>query len=393
MKYSIVVDAMFGDACKGSFVNYLCSILTNTLVIRFNGGHQAGHTVLHNGIRHTFSSFGSGTLQNIPTYWSKFCTIYPTALFNEYQKLKEYGVTPNIFFDPLCPITTPYDVKYNLLTSKHGSVGVGFGETIKRHENYYKLYYQDLFNITILKAKMNNIKTYYNDLINNNPRFSLSTHDVFNVEKSLEYWYECIEKLKEENIITLDNIDFENYENIIFESAQGILLDMDFGFFPNVTRSNTTSKNAFQLLNELSLPASHLTNTKIYYLTRCYQTRHGDGFMSNENIKIDLINNENEINVDSSFQGKFRTSPLDLDLLSYAMKCDEIFNLDAIKHIVVTCLDQLNINNIIYCENQEVKEDNIINIINNLKIKSNIYRIIYGVNEGNFQNNIKLLDK
>ena len=151
MKYSSVIGLQFGDEGKGSMVSYLCSQSRNPLVVRFNGGHQAGHTVLYNGIRHTFSSFGSGTLQGVPTYWSKYCTFYPLAAYNEYLKLQTLGIKkPILYVDPLCPVTTPYDCFSNFLDEKennHGSVGVGFGSTIKRHESHYKLYFQDLFKI------------------------------------------------------------------------------------------------------------------------------------------------------------------------------------------------------------------------------------------------------
>ena len=74
MKNFVIIGLGFGDEGKGLITDYFCSKLKNPLVIRFSGGHQVGHTVIYNDIRHMFSNFGSGTLRNIPTYWSKFCT-------------------------------------------------------------------------------------------------------------------------------------------------------------------------------------------------------------------------------------------------------------------------------------------------------------------------------
>ena len=72
MSHSIVIGLGFGDEGKGITTSYLCKKLEGTkIVVRFNGGHQAGHTVVFNGKRHIFSSWGSGTLQGIPTYWSE----------------------------------------------------------------------------------------------------------------------------------------------------------------------------------------------------------------------------------------------------------------------------------------------------------------------------------
>ena len=419
MKYSSVVGAGFGDEGKGSFVNHLCSQSQNPLIIRFNGGHQAGHTVLHEGIRHTFSSFGSGTLQGIPTYWSKFCTFFPTAIYNEYKQLQKIGINPIIYIDPLCPVTTPYDVLANHKEERlnnHGSVGVGFGTTIKRHESYYKLYFQDIFNRTVLEAKMSCIKQYYREV--NNDYESV-------IEDKLNAWYKCIDELILEDVISKSKMGFKDlrydyegtksgdmfykdkFDHIIFEGAQGILLDMDFGFFPNVTRSNTTNKNVIQLISELNLPK--INKMDIYYMTRCYQTRHGVGYMSNREtivtispehkrhiiVEKDLINIENEINIDGGHQGIFRKSFLDLDLLKYAIDCDNNFTNDRPgmllypiffnKHIVVTCLDQIQDPfNIKYTINKELFTTNITEMIKNIKKYCGVNKIIYGESEGKF---------
>jgi adenylosuccinate synthase len=68
-------------------------------VIRFSGGHQAGHTVVTDDTRHVFSNFGSGTLRGVPTYWSKFCTVEPIGLLNELDALKIKGYNPILYID------------------------------------------------------------------------------------------------------------------------------------------------------------------------------------------------------------------------------------------------------------------------------------------------------
>jgi len=393
MKYSIVLGLQFGDEGKGSFTNWLCSQSINNketpLVIRFNGGHQAGHTVLHNGNRHVFSSFGSGTLQGVTTLWSEYCTVYPIAMLNEWNKLKELNIKPDIYFDPLCPITTPYDVFANIdleNANKHGSVGVGFGTTLKRQEAYYKLYIQDIFNKTILKAKLSNIKNYYRNIELPNG--------------ILDDWFNAIDTLIVDGILSKDKLtfnyydfltscDYDKYDHFIFEGAQGILLDMDFGFFPNVTRSNTTSKNVFNLINKLGLD---MAEANVYYITRAYQTRHGLGFMSNRDLpEPKLINNEHEINIDTSFQGIFRKSILDLDLINYAIECDRNFyripdgNDVYKKHtIVITCLDQIE-GNIKYTIDQKLYESDITELKSNLSKLTSITNFKLGIKEGEFK--------
>lgn len=326
MKTSIVLGLGFGDEGKGRVTSYLCSLTYHPLVIRFNGGHQAGHTVVHDGERHVFSSFGSGTLQGIPTYMSKYCTFFPTAVRNEYQILKQHN--PILFVDPLCPVTTPYDMYHNRGREgfvKHGSCGVGFGSTIERNERYVKLFFQDLFYPSVLKEKMKNIAAYYGNIV------GLSHPDM---ESYIQLFMEDIECAKD---IVQPHFGFNNkIDHVIFEGAQGILLDMDFGFFPNVTRSNTTCKNALEIIKQFGIT----TPPSIYYVSRSYQTRHGIGLMSNEDKPVTLINNKNETNKTNDWQGEFRTGVLDVDMINYALACDNNFSKGINKNLVITCLDQ-----------------------------------------------------
>jgi adenylosuccinate synthase len=125
----------------------------------------------------------------------------------------------------------------------------------------------------------------------------------------------------------------------IFEGGQGIMLDMDYGFFPHVTRSNTTSKNAVEILKKHGLSGKSIHT---YYITRAYQTRHGNGPMTNVGMDTGYIqNNPLETNTSESFQGEFRKTVLDLDLLKYALDCDNYRNPVSRRSLVITCLDQI----------------------------------------------------
>jgi adenylosuccinate synthase len=349
MKISIVLGTQWGDEGKGRTVSCLCLINKhlNNLVIRFNGGHQAGHTVHFNNIKHVFSSFGSGTLQNVPTYWSKYCTVYPIGLINEYLSLKEKEINPKIYIDELCPITTPYDFtanRNNVQTIEHGTCGVGFGETVKRHESMYKLYFMDIFNDFIFNSKMEKIKDYYGS-----PTIE---------EKFLFAFNKAIEIIKNEGIGLFD-ICKSSINHLIFEGAQGILLDKDFGIFPNVTFSNSTSKNVMELLqnpNNDILFQNYDLPIDIYYVARTYQTRHGNGFMSNEK-SLNLIDNGTESNIFNNYQKHFRTGEYDQSLIDYAIQCNELVtNIRHNKNLVLTCSDQYQLPNLELLKN---KFDNI----------------------------------
>jgi len=337
----IVLGMGFGDEGKGVFTDYLSAKLAHPVVIRFNGGHQCGHTVMHgDGHFHVFSNFGAGTFRQVPTFFSRFCTIDPTGIVREFRALQRSGTSPVLFVDPLAMVTTPFDKFYNIndrANLAHGTVGVGFGATIERNQGPYKLFAQDLFFPAILERKLAAIRDYY--------RIRFKARGLESCIEALELEIMRIDQFMRDvatarHIIRLltENQLFEmGFENYIFEGGQGILLDMDFGIFPNVTRSRTTSKNAFEILRRNSVQAA----TTVYYLTRAYQTRHGNGWMSAEKFPVSLVNNLHETNGPEGHQGEFRTGILDTDTLRYALQCDASFSGDAEKQMVVSCMDQL----------------------------------------------------
>lgn len=337
MKAKIVIGLLFGDEGKGITTDYLCSQhpSKNTIVIRFSGGQQAGHNVKIGDLSHVHSSYGSGTLRGIPTYLSEYCTFYPVSMHREYKSLITKGIkNPKLYLHPLAKMTTPADVAFNQVRERklnHGSCGLGVGATMSRTEKTgYKTYAIDLNNPRMLEQKIARIGKYYFDQLSSG--------------EDLVYFTDCFEQEKETFFKSIEHLDFNiasydslyRFENVIFEGSQGVLLDMDHGVFPNVTYANTTSKNALEICKKLGAD-----DVSVYYITRCYQTRHGNGWMSNHK-KINLINTENEINVTNEWQGDFRISEIDYDIINHAITIDSIYSSDFSirKNLVVTCLDQ-----------------------------------------------------
>jgi adenylosuccinate synthase len=330
---SIALGLSFGDEGKGITTSFLCSRYKRPLVVRFNGGHQAGHTVVYKDQKHVFSHFGSGTLQGAATFWSQDCTFSPLCFLEECKELIKKGLTPEFYVDPLCPVTTHFDMSANHEHEKlyeHGSVGVGFGKTHQRQQDFYKLYVQDLFFESVLRQKLNHIRDYYK---------------AFHLDKSLiENFIETVRDVKELIIVkTFQDTVVSNFSNpkkgsfdgYVYEGAQGILLDQDFGFFPNVTRSNTTQKNLKHDWNWM------FSGDETYYITRTYQTRHGNGYMTNEKFgELDLKNSKDETNIPNEWQGVFRKSILDLEFLKYSLMCDSNFCNPEKRNLVITCVDQ-----------------------------------------------------
>lgn len=337
----IVLGLAYGDEGKGVFTDYLSSKLAHPVVVRFNGGHQCGHTVMHtDGHSHIFSNFGAGSFRQVPTFFSRFCTIDPTGIAREFGALQQLGITPVLFVDPLAMVTTPFDKFYNVndrANLAHGTVGVGFGATIERNQGPHALYAQDLFFPPVFHRKLDAVRDYY--------RIKFKARGLESCLEALELEIMRVDHFLRDTeaasgiirLLTENQLFSMCFENYIFEGGQGILLDKDFGIFPNVTRSNTTSRNAFEMLQRNRLAP----DATVYYLTRAYQTRHGNGWMSAESFPVTLINNFHETNGPGGHQGPFRTGILDTDLLRYALQCDANFAGTVEKQMVISCMDQL----------------------------------------------------
>lgn len=370
----IVIGLGYGDEGKGLVTDYLCYSQKRPIVIRFNGGQQAGHTVVNkNGERHVFSNFGSGTLRNVPTYWSGYCTFSPTYFLEEYHSL---NVKPKIFIDKSCPITTHYDILYNRAIeftrkeNRHGSCGLGFGATVERDNKVaIKFRVEDLSMPNICIDKLKVIKEYYRTKINNETDFAFSQ---FNHDLEDERFRETVEQINNflaKGLIglTTEKDIFSNnqeWESFIFEGAQGVLLDINFGDYPYTTKSNTTSKNAIEILSRHS---DLIDVPYIVYVTRAYQTRHGAGPFRLCTPSLELRNIDDETNKYNDYQREFRISNLDIDKLNYAISCDEQYSKGLKKHLVVTCLDQLKTEKIpIFFENENrsVTKQELVKLLN-----------------------------
>jgi adenylosuccinate synthase len=217
MKSLAVIGALFGDEGKGSIVDRLCAKAINPLVIRFCGGHQAGHhVVINDELDHVFSNFGSGTLRGFDTYWSPFCTVDPVGLLNELDnllKLPLEDLTPKIYIDAKCPITTPLDKKSNVhrdAVRGHGTCGVGFGETLRREENRCSLLFSDLFTPSVLSIKCDMITQYYGYEF---PMYGSDVDDFFE---------SCRALTRTSNVEMVYDFPAGDYTEYIFEGAQGL---------------------------------------------------------------------------------------------------------------------------------------------------------------------------
>ena len=315
-----VIGANYGDEGKGLVTNYLCrkALSNNHTVINVltNGGCQRGHTAYDkNGFRHVYSHFGSG-YPYADIYFSKFYMVNPMIFFDEYHVLKNnLDKLNNIYIDENCTITTPYDMLVNRMienrrTHRHGSCGYGIWETVcrnKKHPLYWKdLLFKSHFEIVnILKSLRNN----YFQIVIANYGIELTEEEkelFFSENLVLTYAQDIIVMQSLVNTRTIQSI-LNNYDVVVFENAQGLLLDKDYDEW------GTPTKTGMAYIKEL-VPDG---NVIPYYVTRSYLTKHGNGYFPGECDKkdinpdiIDITNHPNE------YQGTLRYGNFD-ETLAY----------------------------------------------------------------------------
>lgn len=332
-----VIGTSFGDEGKGLTVDWLASKLDpkDSIVVRYSGGHQCGHTVHFEDKSHVFRCFGSGSFRGLKTYFSEDTCIYPNILLAESLALKSKGaVYNNIKFHPNVKLTTPYDIALNRIQEKmnpNGSTGLGIGTTMTRNIKYgFNLVVADILHMPILQAKLNAINTFY--LKNLIPEEFGEEYNRF-VNSEYPTFIEAIQS----GLIGIEDYScLLDFKNLLFEGSQGLLLDKSIGVFPNVTYADLTSGAINKVLKQVGFE-HELIDT--YYVTRCYLTRHGKGWLP-LNQPIELKNNEFETNVKNLWQGEFRVTEFDKDLVEYAIKRDMFIANNVNPNLVITCLNQ-----------------------------------------------------
>lgn len=349
-KAAVVIGANYGDEGKGLITDYLAAqSQSNTVVIRFNGGAQAGHTVQRpDGLRHVFSHFSSGTFAGAQTYLSEFFIANPILFTQELEKLNACGYSPKVTIHPDALITTPYDMVINqafenfMGKKRHGSCGVGISETIERnlHPNF-RLTAKDLLDQHRVKEKVLRIRdewfeSRFNQLIGTT--LSQRKKDVVCSNTVLEHFLKELQTFLSHCSVSSDECISDD-SNLIFEGAQGLLLDQQHNNFPHVTRSNTGIQNVSIIANQLNI--KHLD---IHYVTRAYLTRHGAGPLPREYANCPHPHFKDDTNVPHEFQGSLRFAPLNLHSMQLEIAADLkklSKNITQKVTLAVTCLDQL----------------------------------------------------
>lgn len=346
-----VIGLMFGDEGKGHTVSELTRKLNASAVVRFSGGSQAAHRVVHNGKGHIFAQIGAGSAisSTVKTYLPSQMAVDPLNLIKEIRVHHSNGVK-NLFsrlhIDPKCPLITVFHKAINQAreidreergVGRISTTGLGVGEVldeVREDPDGVLRIWDFLGSPSELKQKITDC--FHKKWCVVEGKFSNKARNYFLENVMIDGYFDMLidarpvlKSCVQDDFIERLNREIEN-GNIILEGSQGTLLDIDCGTKPHITRSKVTLSRADELLKNFS----NLERLNIGVI-RAYVTRHGIGPLPTES-KILTKRLPDPHNSFNEWQREFRCGWLDLQLLEYSVKCNP--GLDG---IVVTNLDRL----------------------------------------------------
>ena len=325
----------FGDCGKGLYTDYLTRELDAHTVVRFNGGGQAGHNVcLPDGRHHTFSQFGAGTfVPGVRTLLAYPVVVHPTALLVECEWLKRVGVhdaLDRLKIDSRCRVTTPFHQAAGRLreifrgTFAHGSCGVGVGETVGHGLQHPDLivHFGDLAKPELIRDKLEAIRQ--NLLLSTEAdAIAFIANDpaqkelaILRDEHIVSRWVAQLAPLTRASCIAMsDEVAtlLNRPGTVIFEGAQGMLLDETYGFHPHTTWSDVTPSAAEAVASDAGFDG------QLFHLgvMRTYLTRHGAGPLPTHDTALNTLSEAH--NSGAGWQGEFRRGHPDAVLLRFAL--------------------------------------------------------------------------
>ena len=275
-KNVVVVGTQWGDEGKGKIVDWLTDHAQG--VVRFQGGHNAGHTLVIGSEKTVLHLIPSGILRNnVACYIGNGVVISPRALFEEVDMLEqaEVNVMERLYISKACPLIIPSHIELDkakeqaMGVNKIGTTGRGIGPAYEDKAARRALRIQDLFNQDYFATKLEKVLDYHNFLLKNyyhapTVDFQKTLNDMLSLSKRIE-----------PVIADVSQLLFEANKkgnSLLFEGAQGTMLDIDHGTYPYVTSSNCIAGAA--------TTGSGVGPQKLHYIlgiTKAYTTRVGAG--------------------------------------------------------------------------------------------------------------------
>src|SRR4051812_23465327 len=244
----VVIGTQWGDEGKGKIVDWLTDHVAG--VVRFQGGHNAGHTLVINGKKTILRLIPSGILHpHVKCFIGNGVVLSPTALMQEIAELEKAGleVVSRLRISEACPLILPYHVAIDQARelakgeAKIGTTGRGIGRAYEDKVARRAIRVQDLYTRERFASKLGEVLDYHNFVLRN--YFHADTIDF---QKTLDDTLALAGKLKPmvADVSGEVNALISDGKNILFEGAQAALLDVDHGTYPFVTSSNCVAGQA-----------------------------------------------------------------------------------------------------------------------------------------------------
>ncbi len=245
-KTIVIVGTQWGDEGKGKITDYFSG--ESSYVVRFQGGNNAGHTIIAEGETYKLHLIPSGVVYNKPTnIIGNGVVVDPKMLLDEIKMLKDRGINPKVFVSDRAHVVFPYHIALDEALTVHQG-GLAAGSTKRGIAPAYadKMFRNgirmiDLLDQNILKEKLEKAYSFTKIFIDKTlgegvlPSFQTVYQDYLQLGQQLKPY------IKDISVVLFDA--HKKGERILFEGAQGMSLDVDHGIYPHTTSSNTIAGN------------------------------------------------------------------------------------------------------------------------------------------------------
>jgi adenylosuccinate synthase len=352
---TVVLGAQWGDEGKGKVTDFFAS--SADLVVRFQGGNNAGHTIVVGEDKIALSLTPSGVLYPncIPVIGSG-CVVDLGFLKKELKMLNEKNIsTEKLALSANAHVIMPYHkildelIEESLGDKKIGTTKKGIGPCYADKIQRYGIRVQDLLDDSVFAEKLNSNLNEKNNLLT-----KIYNHDPLSADEIIEEFSEYKEMVQQhisDTSLLVSNAIKEN-KSILFEGAQGTLLDIDHGTYPFVTSSNTSAANA-----ATGSGIGPLNLDRVVGVTKAYISRVGSGpFITEQENEIGdyLIEKGAEFGVVTG--RRRRCGWLDLISLKYSVRVNSLSELFITKLDVLSGLEEIQLG-VGYKYNDEILTD------------------------------------
>ena len=331
-----VIGLQWGDEGKGKIVDYLSEKFD--LVARYQGGNNAGHTVIVEDVTYKLNLIPSGVIRGKVCFLGQGIVLDPDHFLKEYQQICEKISNPNIYLSSNIPLILPYHkqldkINESILTGedKIGTTAKGIGPAYQDKVGRKSIKLYDLKSLDKIKEKLESIKKFYDPVLN---AYQEETINIDQYLTILDSFYQQVGSLIVDNSFIKKNF---NQQKILFEGAQGALLDLDHGSYPFVTSSNTISSN-------IMIGSGLQVDYQTVGIFKAYATRVGNGPFPSE--LFDQIGDyiaETGVEYGTVTKRKRRCGWLDLVSLKYSCQINQVNELCITKIDVLNNLEEIKI--------------------------------------------------